>query len=336
MRNEQFPTALVGVAPTASVERLAELCQRYAVIADVDLEATSPLYPKRWDQRLVFPVGKFSTTLATPELQLALARGHVVSVGKCALYRRGPIFRQWVDEIYELRKDAKAAGDPLWDELLKRLLNSLFGKFGQLNDEWEFVADEPEEPDRIWTEYNLDKDSRETFRRLGGIKERSIGSREGYNSFVAIAAQVTSWARVLLLRYIEQAEFSNVYYCDTDSLIVNERGMERLQPEISPTSLGKLKLEGTSSDVVLNAPKNYSFGELSRHKGRRKDAVEIGDNRYRQIQFVSLQGALRLGHTGGPIIRHIEKHDAFTYHKGNVLDDGRVVPLRFPRPTGVW
>jgi hypothetical protein len=329
MRNERFPTALVGVAPTVSVERLGTLCQKYAVIADVNLEAESPLYPKRWEQRLVFPVGGFSTTLATPELQLALARGHVRSVGKCALYRRGPIFHQWVDEIYELRKDAKRAGDPLWDELLKRLMNSLFGKFGQLNDEWEFVADEPGEPDRIWTEYDLDNDTRNTYRRLGGVRDRAIGSREGYNSFVAIAAQVTSWARVLLLKYIEQAGFSNVFYCDTDSLIVNERGLQLLTPELSPTSLGKLKLEGTSSDVVLNAPKNYTFGELSRHKGRRNDAVALEHNRYRQLQFVSLQGALRLGHNGGPLIRHIEKHDAFTYRKGVVSPDGKVRPIRF-------
>jgi hypothetical protein len=335
MHDNEFPTALVGVVPTCSVERLELLCQKYAVIAEVGLEVTSPLFPLRAEQRLCFPVGTYRTTLPTPELEIALTRGLVKSVGALTIYRKAAIFRNWVEEIYELRKDAKAQGDALWDELLKRLMNSLFGKFGQLNDEWEFVEDEPGEPDRIWTEYNLDMETRETFRRLGGVKERSIGNREGYNSFVAIAAQVTSYGRALLLKYIEQAGFSNVFYCDTDSLIVNKQGLENLKDSLSPSKLGALKLEGQASDVILNAPKNYVFGELSRHKGRRKDAVELPDRRYRQTQFVSLQGALRAGHTGGPLIRQIEKRDAFAYRKGTVLDSGVVIPLRFDSPSGV-
>jgi hypothetical protein len=328
MHDEEFPTALVGVAPRCSVARLEELCQKYAVIADVDLATELPLYPKRHEQRLVFPIGGFSTTLSTPELIVALQRGHVVSVSKCALYKRGVIFKTWVEEIYKLRSDAKQVGDKLWDELLKRLMNSLYGKFGQLNDEWEIVGDEPGEPDRIWTQYDLDKGTRNTYRRLGGVVEKAIGDREGYNSFVAIAAQVTSSARVLLLKYIERAGFSNVFYCDTDSLIVNLEGYKRLKPHIDPSALGQLKLEHASRHVRINAAKNYVFGATVRHKGRRKDALQLRGDRYRQIQFVSLQGAMRLGHNGGPLIRHIEKHDTLTYRKGIVLSDGHVTPLR--------
>lgn len=329
MRDEEFPTALMAVLRRVSVERLGKLCEKYALVADVDLAAESPLYPRRWEQRLVFPVGSFNTTLSTPELRIALTRGHVERVRTCAIYRKASIFRHWVEEIYELRKDAKLQGDALWDELLKRLLNSLFGKFGQQNDEWEFVADEAGEPDRIWTEHDLDQGTRVTYRRLGGVKEKAIGLREGYNSFVAIAAHVTSSARVLLLKYIEQAGFSHVYYCDTDSLIVDTEGYRRLADWLSPTRLGFLKLEGTSENVAIYAPKNYVFGELRRHKGRRKDATDLGNGRYRQTQFVSLVGSLRMGRQGGPLIRQIEKHDAFTYRKGIVLPDGRVAPLRF-------
>src|SRR5439155_12044125 len=99
-----------------------------------------------------------------------------------------PIFKEWVDEIYVLRRDAKLKKDDLWDELLKRMMNSLFGKFGQRSYEWEIVDASNSGPDHIWRELDRDTGRVYTFRRLGNVLQQRKGVEEGFNSFVAIAA----------------------------------------------------------------------------------------------------------------------------------------------------
>lgn len=329
MRSEEFPTSLISVDHGASLTRLEKLCRDNLVIADVGITTERPLYPLRTDGRLLFPVGKFTTTLATPELITALQRNHVTSVGKYALYTKAPIFRNWVDSIYALRKQARQEGNLFYDEMLKRMLNSLFGKFGQRNLNWIKVAEEKGHEDAIWKDYNADTGKVTTYRRLGGIKEERVAVEEGFNSFVAIAAHVTSSARTLLLAYLESAGWEHVYYCDTDSLIVDEAGAGSLAPAIHPNELGKLKLVDRSTDVLLNAPKNYVFGDMEKHKGRRMNALPVEGGGYIQDQFTSWIGALRLGWQGGPRMGAVLKRDALTYNKGVLHDDGSITPIRY-------
>lgn len=331
MREQEFPTALVTTLHNITPQRLAEVIDQWQAVARVELVAESPLYPMRMDSRLVFPVGGYSTTLATPELRVALSKGHVKSVSECAVYRRAPIFQKWVREMAPLRTQAIERGENLWEELLKRMTNSLFGKFGQRNHDWEMTDKEDVGEDRIWVEHNLDTGESVTYRCIAGVVQVRTGMREGYNSFVSIAAHVTSAARVLLLQYMQRAGFSHVYYCDTDSLIVDKVGYERLLSHLHPTELGRLKLVGWADRVELLAPKNYRFGDHVRHKGRRGDAIDVGDGTYEQDMFQSLTGALRMGWHGGPVVRRVRKHDVLAYHKGTVGEDGKVYPLRFRR-----
>lgn len=328
MREGQFPTALKFVRSAPSLEEVEGWLEEHDVIASVELETDTPLYPFRMDARLVFPVGSFITTLPTAELTLALARRHVRRVTMCAVYTRAPIFRTWVDEMYALRQQAKDQGNYFYNEMTKRLMNSLFGKFGQRNYEWQTIATERGREDEIWKELHLATGRVTTYRRLAGVKQMRTAMEEGFNSHVAIAASVTSAARVLLASYIERAGWKHAYYCDTDSLIVDESGAGSLAPLVHPSELGALKVEKVSQHVELLAPKNYRFGDLVRHKGRRNNAQDVGDGRYRQEQFVSLVGAMRRAWQGGPLVRQVVKRDALAYHKGTVLASGRIAPLR--------
>ncbi|HEY6019220.1 MAG TPA: DNA polymerase [Candidatus Paceibacterota bacterium] len=332
MRDGVFPTALRGMENSPSLERLSTLAKSHLLVAGVWVRTEFPVLPKRQDGRLLFPVGEFYTTLATPELLLALNRGLVTSCDVLAYYDGENIFKSWVEEIYALRKDAKLRGDHMYDELLKRLMNSLFGKFGQRNYEWETIDEHSAGPDHIWRQLDRDTGAIYTLRRLGGVLQIRRSVEEGFNSLVAIASHVTAAARVLLLGYIERAGWEHTYYCDTDSLIVDGSGAIRLRDYVNPTTLGALKIEGRSGKVRLGAPKNYTFGDKVKHKGRRKNAVPVGHGAYEQDQFVSLVGALRIGWEGGPLIRRIVKHDRMTYRKGVVNDDDSISPIRLFRP----
>lgn len=332
MRDGTYPVSFEGREENLSVRRLSKLLQTYFLMARVVVRTETALFPLRMDGRLLFPIGEFETTLATPELKIAIERGLVVSCSEAALYKGERIFTHFVDEMYELRKAAKQKPDAMWDELLKRMMNSLFGKFGQHNYEWTELGIQNEYEDGIWRELDKDTGRVRTFRRIGGVLSERSSKDEGFNSFVAIAAHVTSASRTLLLRYIETAGWDHVYYCDTDSIITDEIGIAALAPYLDASKLGLLKIEGTAKDVKLLAPKNYTFGEISKHKGRKVNAKRLPDGRYEQEQFVSLVGAMRIGWNGGPLIRRVTKRDRLTYKKGVLQDDDSISPFRLYRP----
>ncbi|GAJ21876.1 unnamed protein product, partial [marine sediment metagenome] len=134
----------------------------------------------------------------------------------------------YVDKFYQLRQRFKSGGRSDYDEICKLLLNSLYGKFGQKAEVWEKIGEASGEPDRIETCYLSGRNSPSSIRYLLGEIFECVGIEESFNSFPAIASHVTAYGRMYLYELMKQAGRENVFYCDTDSLIVNEAGRSKL------------------------------------------------------------------------------------------------------------
>ncbi|GAI73241.1 unnamed protein product [marine sediment metagenome] len=155
------------------------------------------------------------------------------------------------------------------------------------------------------------------------------GVGECFDSFPAIAAHVTGYARIYLWSLMQQAGWGNYFYCDTDSLIVNEVGLCRLQNKIEQSLLGGLKIDRTGSTVLLRGLKDYSFGAKTVIKGVRKTAVCVEDGVYRQEKWPSFRGLLRSGLPEEYIVETVTKHLTRKYYKGDVTPSGVVRPYVF-------
>ena len=95
-------------------------------------------------------------------------------------------------------------------------------------------------------------------------------------AFPAISTYITAIIRAKLIELIEKAGWDNVFYFDTDGLIVNEKGYERLKDLIG-NEIGKLKIEEKGSNIEIIAPKFYSIGGKTKFAGIPKDAIIEGD-----------------------------------------------------------
>ena len=95
-------------------------------------------------------------------------------------------------------------------------------------------------------------------------------------AFPAISTYITAIIRARLIELIEKAGWDNVFYFDTDGLIVNEKGYERLKDLIG-NEIGKLKIEEKGSNIEIIAPKFYSIGGKTKFAGIPKDAIVKGD-----------------------------------------------------------
>lgn len=329
MRRYEYPTRLTYYNKTATLKQLENFLEEGCTVAEVNLTTSEPSYPVRYNSKTVFPVGTFDAYLCTEGLKRAVRRGEINRVWSLSHYASARIFARYVDYFWKLRQKYREAKNTGWEHITKMFLNYLYGKFGQLNDEllWERECD----PELIFREviYHLDLGYSSVHTCFGGVeREVRLGAGEGINSFVGIASHVTEYARLLLWKYIKEAGRENVFYCDTDSLIVNREGYEKLRHLISPGVLGKFKLEEVSTSLEIRGLKDYTFGSRERTKGIRKDAERIDENTYRQVQFPSYLGELRAGLRPTYRIVYVKKKLSRKYDKGEVLFDGRVEPFK--------
>jgi len=327
MQSGQYPVALAFTArppwrfPIG--QYLAEMCS----IARCVIRTDTPMYPVVHGGKLVFPVGEFAATLAGPELMECWRRGHLHTISEIAFYHAAPMFRGFVDRLYAERLKAKSDGNSGRSWFIKILMNSLYGKFGQRGAVWVSQDNVADLTARAWREFDTTTRQVTAYRQLGGLVQRLETEPESADSAPAIAAYVTSYARLHLWRLIELAGRRNVYYCDTDSVTVNAAGARRLKGEVDPDALGKLKLERTTHTLTIYGRKDYMLDDTFRAKGVRLGAVWTARDTVQQSQWAGLRGQLAGGRLTMPTTRTITKHLRRVYDTGTVGAGGVVEPL---------
>lgn len=332
MKEFEYPTRLVALRRNVKVSELKRILDKYLVIAEVLVRTSKNCFPYRHKGKLVFPIGQYRTTLCTPELKLALEQNAIRKVYRIAVYEKAKIFEDYVATLYQYRKKFKQQGNKVYDNICKLLLNSLYGKFGQRGIRWEIVETTKDESIAAEEFVSIDAKTGEVYkcRKVGNVVLRKVKESESRHSFPAIAAHVTSYARVTLWEYIEQAGIENVLYVDTDSLFVNEIGYKRLVSSISDSELGKLKIEETGEGIEIRGLKDYSFNGKEKIKGIRKDAERISDNEFKQVQFCGIWKNLTNSLTRMVLTKIISKKLSREYTKGIASPiSPRVLPLQF-------
>ena len=326
MRKYDYPCRYLykDVAPT--IPQMRDLIRTHAVVANVVVQTTIPIFPVK-GTRTIFPVGTYSTSLCTPEIDCALRKGFIKHIGNVVVYEKAALFRSYVDTMYALRLRYKQEHNDAYIELCKKLMNTLYGKFGQKAERWVKIADAPDESDRVDILVDHDTGQRSTLRYLMGEVFELCGCGEAFDSFPAIAAHVTAYGRMWLWHLMEIVGKGHYFYCDTDSLMVDSLGYRRLKDEMNETELGKLKLVETTQTLDIRGAKDYKTDMKSAIKGISKAAKEVQDGVFVQDQWPSISGRLRRGDKGVYRVKKVTKHLRRDYQKGTVLSTGSVLPL---------
>ena len=326
MRNNSYPVKYVRQTKEITVKTFGVILKDYCCIAKVLVNTNEPVYAVR-RERTIFPVGRFWVTLTTPELKYALEHNHIVKIGQAVIYEQANIFKSYVDRFYKMRQEFKSAGVTDYEELCKKMLNSLYGKFGQKAEVWKKIGDCPDEPDRVELCFTNGGGIVRQIRYLLGEIFELTGYEESFNSFPAIAAEVSAYGRLHLWDLMQQAGEGNYFYCDTDSLVVNKEGLYNMGDELDNKRLGGLKIVESMGSLNIRGLKDYSTGSKTVIKGVRKNAVQVTDGVYQQEQWPSFRGLLRAGEVDTYTIKKVTKVLNRKYTKGSVNADGSIVPL---------
>ncbi len=329
MSENQYPRELLSMHTKYPHKRLRDNIDNYSFIADCTINTQQPYFAHKVNNKTCYPVGQFRTTLTTPELQLCLDNNWLTKIHQIARYSKDNLFTDYVDHFYSTRMAYKENNQPLWVKLCKLMLNSLYGKFGQKGYEDILIGfGDMDDFEHIPTLVFETGEWVDRFHIAGTVIER-IAKFEHWNSFPGIAAHVTAFARIHLYNLILSAGRENVYYCDTDSIIVNTAGYRKVYSQLDTTKLGQLKLETQSDFLEVHAPKDYRMSDRTKIKGIRKNATQISANVYQQERWPKLPGLLRSDSLDTYVVETIEKRLNREVTSGKVFSSsGRVLPYR--------
>lgn len=225
-------------------------------VSMVDVEVPEDEYlPVLWtklQKKFIFPIGRFRGVFCGPELIEAQKYGvKILKVHRSLEFQNlGPLFRDYVDDLYALKSQAR---DPVQKMIAKLLLNAGYGRLGIKRERESLCVDTGQTgvtPIEVY---------------LGDLRLAKKPTFFGGFSNSAIASFVTTHARIKLHRAMKPIQ-DRVFYCDTDSIFTTE---------FLPTSdrLGDLKLEDSGYQACFLLPKTYSFKE-SKMKGFPKEFAQ--------------------------------------------------------------
>jgi hypothetical protein len=327
MSYAEMPLRIAGISRYVQPHHLAKLLNKYCVCAHVRLETDQSFAAVVRDNKLCFPVGRFDAYLCTPEIKYALEIDAVREIHLCASYEKGVPFKVFATELYEHKERATREGR-VWDAYhWKKLLNSFYGKWGQNGRKWDPIGTCDDNLfDARW-DINAQTHRIELLRRFGGKVFARLEEQESSESHPAIAAHITSEARMVLFALIRQLTPEDYFYCDTDGLLVSDNGLNCLRNVIDQYRLGAVKHVETFADVTIYGCKDMVLDGKEKIKGISKKADPVDKGKYRQLRWHSLVGLLHTGNINMPLTVPILKSLRRVYTKGTVLPTGFVRPL---------
>jgi hypothetical protein len=229
----------------------------------------------------MFPTGDWEGMYFSEELNNAKKYGYTFEVLWGYTFEKGYIFKDYVNDLYELRLNYPKS-DPM-NHIAKLLLNSLYGRFGMedsfintkiINKE-DYLKFENQNKEGIKDIINLGNSYLVQYKDPSVELETALDNgTETHNVNIAIASAVTAYARIHMSQFKNNNTLPRLFYTDTDSLYFDGPLPDSF---IHPTILGKLKLVGIYDLAVFLAPKVYalknSLEEIIKIKGLNEEAI---------------------------------------------------------------
>lgn len=264
---------------------------KYAiVIAECEVETDVPRFPCRVGGRVWYPVGRFRTVLASPEIAWARDLGCLRSIGRGQFHytstAMAPFFRRVLD-IGNPRNDQHSA---IVRAMWKQWGRSVIGKFAQRGYE---IKPTPLLTDKVWHyERAIDAETMQEYWlvHFGGRVHEARPKGDGSNAYPAVLALVESYERVAIGTAAEMLGDQVVIQCDTDGLWADVGQLENgaatglgfdladvtrearipLAVDVVNHQLEALQLreKHTVARIAMYGPQNYDAGPYTKHSGR--------------------------------------------------------------------
>lgn len=230
--------------------------QQWGIIAEVELETDSPRWPCRIavtptplppahrtttddpapDQktRVFYPVGRFRTVLAGPDIAEARRLGCLRAVGRGQVHQLGYAARPWAQWSMTAQDDPQTP--PVVRLALKHQGRAVAGKWAARTWDKTVIGLSTTYGWAYEEVYIHETRTRGAIIDLAGTKFLSIPGSDSDNAYPAVLAWIESYTRVALSRAVDQLGAAIVIQCDTDGMIVDTTALTRADQENQATA----------------------------------------------------------------------------------------------------
>lgn len=331
MKNNVYPVHLLEYDITDRVTDGFPSINPSHSTAEVFINSPSDTFPVRVKQGVLYMNGRGWVTLAGPELYYAKQMGYIEKTRSWATYECAELFNSYVDYFWDMKISAEREDDYVQRTFAKLMLNSLYGKFGQMGSSLVPVTDYmPIDEFGLCTVSHALTGKITRYVSFFDVVLREEKGKELQFSVPAISAFVTSYARQTMRKLKTIVGAENYYYMSTDCLIVNANGRIHLQnaKEINPGVLGKLNLEAKGDNGWIGGLHFYRIGSKSIEGSKKASAETIDQFTWREPHFDSLKSVIQQGGKPEINITKMIKRRSLEYRKGCVLENGKIEPFR--------
>jgi hypothetical protein len=341
---------------------------RWGVIAEVELETDKPRWPCRVtaesaplppgaerDQtgmpassrtRVYYPVGRFRTVLAGPDIAEARRLGCLLSIGHGQVHQLGHAIRPWAS--WSLAAQDAASTPAIVRMALKHHGRAVAGKWAQRSWSKTIIGASTTYGWGYTDAWVHDGATRGAIIDMGGTKFLSVPDKDADNAYPAVLAWIESHTRVALGRAIDALGPDVIVQCDTDGMIADvrqlaasegiEQGATRQGSEADSALLAaldailtitaplRLRAKTQYRNLEIIGPQHLTLDGKRRWSGVPGSVERQPDGSYEAMVWPKLTWQMSHGDVRG-YTRVVQTYRlAASYAPGWLLSDGTVAP----------
>jgi hypothetical protein len=265
------PTQLCGEMRRPSLDKVLLAARDYAVLCEVEVTTDVPAVPFRDADGIRWPIGRFTTVLWNHELALVPGVDQGNRVVRAWVYRRAPALRDFCRWVLDGIADTSPGSDPIIKLALKHWSHTLIGRTAAQWPKWDLVGTSDRAGVSLGPLVDVGAGERWRLLQVGFDLYRQRDQLENPDAMVSIMSWIMAEARVRLWGAMESAGLDHVCYVDTDSVIVDQAGDERLREARIPG----LRVKSVYESLEVMGPRQIVPGGVLRAAGVPRGARQV-------------------------------------------------------------
>jgi hypothetical protein len=329
-RDSSLPVRLSGQLANLDPGKFETLAKRYAILAEVEVDTSVACVPASHNGRVIWPTGQFQTTLWDPEIRLLREHGATICVLRAWVYRREPALKEWAEWIISSLHDPTSTLDAWQKLILKHWSRALIGRFGMRYRSWEPFGTAPDSRVSMSILYDTDSGQTSELIQIGSDLFTSGQLKEIDDGCPQITSYIMSEARAKLWRVTQLIGESNVYYMDTDSLVVNSAGHKAIQEANGTGIFEGLRSKGKFRQLQLYGPRSIICDKRPTVAGMPKSAVRDKTGEWVGEVWRGATESIRLGEIDSVRIKDSRFRLRYNSNRRFFDANGTTRPYRLP------
>ena len=275
------------------------LTPAWGAIARCVVDTPEPRYPVTIGGQVFYPVGRFETVLAGPELQMAVQREELITLLDGRIHWLGTGMQPWAHWVLRVQDGLEADSPPVARIAAKSWGRSVIGKWSARTNEV-IATREHWCPDYdCITGWDFERGCKASWVTINGTEWQVAQDQWSESAYPAVLAWIESHLRVRMATVIDHLPADCLVTCNTDGFIIDgerlrldhARSTRRSAKQVSVRTAVEhlcdrlsvhtwpleLRVKHVFSDVNVLGPSAMELDNQRRWSGVRHDAVKVGE-----------------------------------------------------------